>query len=37
MQVRRLIIKNFRGIKQAELLLPQHAVLIGELLAARER
>lgn len=30
MQVRRLSIKNFRGIKQAELLLPQHSVLIGD-------
>ena len=30
MQVRRLTIKNFRGIKRAELFLPQHAVLIGD-------
>lgn len=30
MQVRRLTIDNFRGIKHAELLLPQHAVLIGD-------
>jgi len=30
MQVRRLTIDNFRGIKHAELLLPKHAVLIGD-------
>jgi len=30
MQVRQLTIKNFRGIKHAELLLPQHTVLIGD-------
>ena len=30
MQVRRLTINNFRGIKQAQLLLPKHAVLIGD-------
>jgi len=30
MQVRRITIDNFRGIKHAELLLPQHAVLIGD-------
>ncbi len=30
MQVRRLTIDNFRGIKHAELYLPQHAVLIGD-------
>lgn len=30
MKVSRLIINNFRGIKQAELLLPDHAVLIGD-------
>ncbi len=30
MQIRRLTIANFRGIKHAELYLPQHAVLIGD-------
>ena len=30
MQVRQLTIENFRGIKYAKLLLPQHAVLIGD-------
>lgn len=30
MQARRLTINNFRGIRSAKLLLPQHAVLIGD-------
>ncbi len=30
MQIRRIKINNFRGIKQADLLLPPHAVLIGD-------
>ncbi|WP_432799920.1 ATP-dependent nuclease [Poriferisphaera sp. WC338] len=30
MQVRQLTIKNFRGIKQTTLLLPQHALFIGD-------
>ncbi len=30
MQIRRIKISNFRGIKKAELLLPKHAVLIGD-------
>ncbi len=30
MQIRKLKIENFRGIKSAELLLPKHAVLIGD-------
>jgi putative ATP-dependent endonuclease of the OLD family len=30
MRIARIRIENFRGMKQAELLLPEHAVLVGD-------
>ena len=30
MQIRKIDIKNFRGIKNASVLLPKHAVMIGD-------
>lgn len=30
MEIRRLVIQNFRGIRNADLLLPKHAVLVGD-------
>jgi putative ATP-dependent endonuclease of the OLD family len=30
MRIARLLIKNFRGVREGELLLPQHAVLVGD-------